>query len=488
MKILFVDDDFLVGKLKATVGKLTKMGHTVIAVGTDEEALDYLTEQHLMTDLILMDELLSVEPPVSGTMLGKRIQETYPYISIAMCTGTAYNMPKSEQIIEETEFCMIIDKGNFLQNINEYFTRIYGSKRFNQQLELRKEKRVSTLIDHLSNLSVTERTDLYQLLEANEIETILNSAIISDGNSYQMGEILNAAISNDTVQPIEFHIDQYLKQTKRDHIFSGDWKKPETKNHLDSYYLLPVHKYRELNNEIDYKSFDLMLNILSIVKKFKKRTTNNEPLNIRNQILVTRYDKNKTIGFELFKDRFIGRRVAFAFGEHIPLYGNEEINKLQLADVLRQGYMSLSNDTNTDDESKDEDRKTSPVFSTALGIVTNLSTNQFKSDDQHMLFEERQWVDTYGKYAAKMSTFLEGFDITTDKKLKEDIKRFVAPEFYDFSDFKEYLVELNERIGPATRQAVLDVIVNRADATVPQFVKKFILTNCERILLTSNNS
>jgi CheY-like chemotaxis protein len=477
MHILLVDDDIAFDKLTATIDGLSDLGHFVKPVSTGEEALRYIQEKHLIIDLILMDELLATTGSYqSGALLGKEIWNDHPHISLVLFTATGTNYVKAVQAWMECNFSAIVDKDLFVQDIPFYLKKILDGENVIKNIAEKKKICDGIMVRHLLNLNVPERKELANQLTSGQLDILKSHLIWVEGHRYSLGEILGAAIFYDTSQSASYYIIQYLKRTRRDHIFQGDWILPVIETHLAYYYALSIPEFSNTNKEIDMKAFDLMLNILHIQKMMNEDDSTDKPfkLNVRNhKISATDDCSHELKGYDRFKDKLICRRIALAFTEFNILNEGPYFKKIHMAALLRHGNTTvLKNVKNS--KKTEASFKPSTVFSTHLGLTTNQSDkDNFETGDNYVLFEERRWLNTYGQHAVRMADFLQNFTLGKGK-LAEGITYSPPDNFVDLTEFKTYFAELKLKISPEIEQKVKEHVYLNANQ-LPQFLTELIV-------------
>ena len=91
--ILFVDDEAMIADMAKHL--LEKLGYTVTAVTSSENALELVKSQGRQFDLVITDQTM---PVMTGAELAVEIFGLYPDMPIILCTGYSSTMSKDKAL------------------------------------------------------------------------------------------------------------------------------------------------------------------------------------------------------------------------------------------------------------------------------------------------------------------------------------------------------------------------------------------------------
>ncbi|HEY4198812.1 MAG TPA: response regulator [Mucilaginibacter sp.] len=464
MRILIVDDKHL-EELETVISGLSELNHHVETKSDGVETLNYLKDHHLKVDLILMDELLKPGAIYdSGALLGKEISQKHPLIPLILYTGTQKNEDKMHQVLTDCGFSDIFLKGDFDADIEYHLHKVCALKSVTGKFQAKSEYCDELLYNYFNNILEPERNQLYNALRQKDIDLLERYKIKSGAESWFAVDIMLHPVNVITGHSLEFYFQYYLDQTKKDYKFRGKWNDAAMQRRLAQYWALSRDESRKKKDEIDFKAFEILLNILII--QYLVNEVNGEGiiefLSVRNKkISATAGVTNKKNGFNNFIDKLICRRAAIGFDEFGLVTQMQEFERKHVAALLRHGSTDPRKDTNS---KKEEHLKIPSVYATHLGLFTDQVTECVEKDENKILQEEIEWLEYYGKFSQRMASFLLTFKFPQQKPFDQIKFKPHIGELTDITVFKDYVRELKKKISQDEWRPVLGYIESEVNA------------------------
>ncbi|MCG2612696.1 hypothetical protein LZZ85_00330 [Terrimonas sp. NA20] len=436
MNILILDDEL--DTMSLFLQRLRGFADNVIAFGSIEAAQQYIDKHFMLIDLFLIDETLDAasDGPFerSGSLFGKSIAEKYPYIPLILYTGTSYNLMLAKEIWAKYGFSYIVDKGHFSEDIKGHLDEFSRFVNINQQWKYREERREEALLRYFTKRTPEERRKFKEEAEKYAPDW-RQFQIKCDDVEFSLANLLKSPIIE---QDATERIDEYLRRTRRKYAFTGDWCGTTIETKLEKYLDLPARQYKKECEQLNQDAFQYLINVLVLKFKTEELGEACPPLELNDtnkKIKVTNSCESEVEGWMNFKHKLVGRRVAFAFDELTSLDKTDYFEKGDLYLLLRDGHTR---------DKKTWNKKTAPVFSTQLGMMSSKSTGRFikESDvDFYILHEEELWIQQFARPAKDIAEFLYHFE------LPPKLIAYQA-DVSDLSKFKFAILDLKKKIKP----------------------------------------
>jgi hypothetical protein len=313
---------------------------------------------------------------------------------------------------------------------------------------------------HMRQVDFPERQRLIDISEGQDKSALRDVVIRFKEYTFSLKHLLCPWGDIDKMEPEEvYKIFSELLEATKWYEFNGPWKihsSPESKM-LRRYWQLPDARRMRVTEEIDLKAFDFLLNILSLKSEFEDDPEKEFELVSNKKVKVTNTitGKKAHLNYRHFLDKLVGRKVVIAYNDFVGF--DSVLGKLELAALLMVGKTDTSAKEReprkgklkkipaSEIEISDEEGYTSStknsgsrgtidsnyVYNTHLGLF--ISDNGFLThpEDRTVMDEEREWLNTFGKAAINMRTYLDGFRLPDQKPIS-------AGYCTDLSAFLEY--------------------------------------------------